>query len=243
MSSVQLERDSLSQKFMLSLAHSIEDGTFNEMERLPGERTLSAMYGISRQSLREAIQVLASEKIVTVQQGSGTYLCRGALLKLRDYLDASNSHTLSRDAFEQFMEAREIFENNAVMLAARRATPEIIQKLETILTDMEHCTDYYDMFRVLDAKFHITLMLATQNDVLISSYSAIRESLYSYYKEIRAFIPCQEFLEKVSHSDHVQLVQCLRSRDEATAMNVMRHHMWSSRNMLKQYLDQAYQKA
>lgn len=240
MTNILLDRDSLSRKFIVSLTHSIEDGTFGEMERLPGERALSTMYGISRQSLREAMQVLSAEKIVSVQHGSGTYLCPGALLKLRDFLDANNTHPLSKDEFEQFMEAREIFENNAIPLAVRRATPEHIHTLESIIRDMEKCTDYYDRYRVLDAKFHITLMLATQNSVLINSYSTIRESLYSYYKEIRSFIPCHHFVQDVSHSDHVQILSCLHNRDEETARNIMRHHMWASRNILKQYLDRAY---
>lgn len=243
MTNTLLDRDSLSRKFIISLTHSIEDGTFSETQCLPGERALSSMYGISRQCLREAMHILAAEKIVNIQHGSGTYICPGALLKLRDFLDRNSSHPLSRDEFEQFMEAREIFEINAMPLAIRRATAGHIHTLETIVHDMEKCTDYYDMYRMLDAKFHITLILATQNNVLINSYSTIRESLYSYYKEIRSFIPCDHFVQDVSHSDHAQILSCFRSRDEESARNIMRHHMWASRNILKQYLDYTYSSA
>lgn len=236
-SDYQLDRYTLSQKFLLSFLNCVEDDTFHERERLPSERELASMFGISRQCLREAMQLLASHGVVCIQQGSGTYIREGALKQLHELIDTDVITPLSRDDFEQFMEAREIIENNSIALAVRRATPEMIRRLEDLVNDMEKCLENYDSFRLLDAKFHILLILATQNKILIHSFSTIRTSLYSYYKQIRSVIPNEEFLHQVSHSDHKRILECMYNRDEETARNIMRYHMWSSRSMLKKYFE------
>lgn len=54
----------------------IEDGIWKIGDRLPSERELSETFGVSRMTLRQAIQTLADEGILERKIGSGTYVAR-----------------------------------------------------------------------------------------------------------------------------------------------------------------------
>lgn len=55
-----------------NLRAEIESGEFGPGDVLPSERTLAAEYGINRETVRKAIQLLAIEGMVRSYQGSGT---------------------------------------------------------------------------------------------------------------------------------------------------------------------------
>lgn len=54
----------------------IEEGKWKIGDRLPSERELAQNFGVSRMTLRQAIQTLADEGIVERKIGSGTYVAR-----------------------------------------------------------------------------------------------------------------------------------------------------------------------
>ena len=53
---------------------NINNGEFKVGERLPSEHELSERFGLSRQTVRHAIDVLEQQKLVSRKQGSGTYI-------------------------------------------------------------------------------------------------------------------------------------------------------------------------
>ena len=67
-----MQRRKLSDQIAERLEGMIADGTLRPGERLPAERQLSERLGISRPSLREAIQQLASKGLLSTRQGGGT---------------------------------------------------------------------------------------------------------------------------------------------------------------------------
>jgi len=56
------------------LRRQIEDGGLTPGSRLPTERDLADMYGVSRITVRQALQALASDGFITRRQGSGTFV-------------------------------------------------------------------------------------------------------------------------------------------------------------------------
>lgn len=58
------------------IKQEIEDGIWKIGDRLPSERELSEVFGVSRMTLRQAIQTLADEGILERKIGSGTYIAR-----------------------------------------------------------------------------------------------------------------------------------------------------------------------
>ena len=52
----------------------ILDGSFADGQKLPSEHELSAQFGVSRQTVRQAIGTLVNEKLLVPKRGSGTYV-------------------------------------------------------------------------------------------------------------------------------------------------------------------------
>ena len=69
---VQVPR--ISDAVAASLERRILEGSLKPGDRLPPERELAIELGVSRPSLREAIQKLASKGMVQSRQGGGTYV-------------------------------------------------------------------------------------------------------------------------------------------------------------------------
>ncbi len=100
----------LYQQVAEKLLELIETGNYTVGKRLPAERELASMFGVSRPTIREAVIALEIENFVEVRTGSGVYV----LEKQRD-----NSGMSEKDIgpFE-LTEARALFEGETAALAA-----------------------------------------------------------------------------------------------------------------------------
>ena len=58
------------------LKESIEKGKWQVGDRIPAERELAEKYGVSRMTLRQAVQTLVDEGILERRVGSGTFVAR-----------------------------------------------------------------------------------------------------------------------------------------------------------------------
>ncbi|MEY8338942.1 GntR family transcriptional regulator [Lachnospiraceae bacterium 62-35] len=57
---------------------NISNGRFQRGSKLPSENVLSEQFGLSRQTIRHAIDILEQENLITRMKGSGTYIGEGA---------------------------------------------------------------------------------------------------------------------------------------------------------------------
>ena len=72
-----LRQRRLSDDIVERLEAMILEGSLQAGERLPPERALAEQFGVSRPSLREAIQKLAARGLLVSRQGGGTYVAEG----------------------------------------------------------------------------------------------------------------------------------------------------------------------
>ena len=69
------EEKSLPQKISEDIIALILEENLQPGDKLPNETILSERLNAGRSSVREAMKLLASRNIVTIRQGSGTYIC------------------------------------------------------------------------------------------------------------------------------------------------------------------------
>ncbi|WP_122645310.1 GntR family transcriptional regulator [Enterococcus mediterraneensis] len=72
------------------IKRQIEEGVWGIGDRLPSERELAIQFGVSRMTLRQAIQTLADEGILDRKIGSGTYVARQ---KVQEKMSGTTSFT------------------------------------------------------------------------------------------------------------------------------------------------------
>ncbi|MFN8169148.1 MAG: FCD domain-containing protein [Candidatus Nanopelagicales bacterium] len=143
-------------------------GTLQPGDRLPVEPELSARYGVSRSTVREALRVLSSQHLVTTTRGvsGGTFVMHPNLEQIAGHLEVGLG-LLSANAelsVEQLLEVRDLVEVPAAGLAAERATPAQLSAVRATLVDPREAEP--GQMHACNHRFHMLLIEAAGNPLL-----------------------------------------------------------------------------
>lgn len=166
---VQIQR--ISDVVAASLERRILEGSLKPGDRLPPERELATELGVSRPSLREAIQKLASKGLVQSRQGGGTYVTDCLESSFFDpWQDMMGAHPNLR---EDLLEFRRMLEGQAAEWAAERATEADQARLDQAFAQLSAAFDADDLEgrSTADIAFHQAIGEASHN-ALIGHLSA-----------------------------------------------------------------------
>ena len=162
-----------------SIEAQIISGALRAGERLPPERELAELLGVSRPAVREALRVLEAQGVVRSQvgqgPGSGTTIDRvpsDALARLLRLHVALGSFPL-----EDVIETRVTLERSIVVLACRNAPSQDLARMRAALLAMDEPEVDREAFNQLDIDFHVALADAGGNRLMSDMTRAIRESV------------------------------------------------------------------
>ena len=207
-----LVKRSLVDQALDQLRQRINSGTWQVGERLPTEPELCAELGISRNTVREAMRVLAFSGLVEIRQGDGSYL-RTA----QDPLQAVQA--MSRCTPEQARETRHILEAEAIGLAALRRTDVDLQALrEALAGSAGHFHGNVDAYVACDLVFHQRLVDAAHNPALSELYRYFSGVVAAALQHNMATVPrCQATFDL-----HGQILDAIEQRDAERAKRLSR---------------------
>jgi GntR family transcriptional repressor for pyruvate dehydrogenase complex len=202
---------------------SILAGEFTPGEKLPPERELAEMFGVSRPSVREALNVLASSGLVMSYQGGGTVVM--------SLVEADTSNPLSelirvqKDRALDVIEVRKCMESWTAFYAAQRALPEDLRRMEEIVKGMEsNLTELYPS-EDLDANFHVVIARATHNIVWLH----LMQSLFDAMKEFQRGVWRAVYITSEDHhllyKHHRAIYEAILDRNAEVARDAMMLHL------------------
>jgi GntR family transcriptional repressor for pyruvate dehydrogenase complex len=214
----------MSEQIAAEIQQRIRDEGLDPGDRLGTEEQLAREYGVSRPTLREALRILSSARLVRPMSGpkGGIFVSRTPEESVRR--SVSDSIALLLDlkgtSIEELLEARAIMEVPIARLAATRADKGAIEEMRAAIEESAANPD--DMAIKLAAKqrFHRAIAAAGGN--------AIVESITGWAVEV-----LQPRLREVIHpvcDDSVLLEQqrvilaAIEARDPAAAEQAMRDH-------------------
>jgi GntR family transcriptional repressor for pyruvate dehydrogenase complex len=148
----------------------ILEGALRPGERLPAERTLAERFGVSRPSLREALQNLIAKGLLTSRQGGGNYVSKHLGSSFSDpLLPLLESHP---EAHHDLLEFRHTLEADCAYYAALRATDMDRNHLKSAFDQLLVCYNNYSESKrteeaAADARFHLAIAEASHNVVLL----------------------------------------------------------------------------
>ncbi len=200
----------------------ITERSFQVGDRLPAERELALLLGVSRPSLREALIALDVQGSVEVRSGSGVYVCPQPARSSRKATPALG------ESPRELMQTRSALESAVVILACARGTPEQLKQLRTIVTKMRTETDRNRAPLDLDRRFHMTLVQMSGNSVMAriiaelfdERHSPISTKLSSKYENPRTW--------KAALKEHEAILGALDARDPIAAQAAMLAHLRAS---------------
>lgn len=210
--------DVLAQK----LRQRILDGHLDEGSVLPNERELSSQTGLSRTSVREALRILEGEGLISTRTGrnGGSQVVRPGLSRVEHSIGIFIRG--QRIRFEAVLEAREAIEPQAARLAALNHTDEHWHHLQAAHHRIQ--ADVQDIPRFLAANldWHMSVVRAGGNELLIAFASAISQSIYAA-TDLEGFNSPD--VRQAVIVAHQKVMDAIQGRDGDAAMRRMGRHV------------------
>lgn len=148
---------------------------------MPAERQLATSLGVSRPSLREAIQQLNSQGVLISRRGDGTYIQQLPEQWPQQLIVNPISNLIEEDPLYRFdvQEARLLLEGGTAWYAALRSTPEDRAKIHHYFNEISRHQNAGDSAQaaVADAEFHLAIAEASHNVVLIQMMRSLFDLL------------------------------------------------------------------
>ncbi|MGZ4236482.1 MAG: GntR family transcriptional regulator, partial [Solirubrobacteraceae bacterium] len=187
------------------LRDAIVSGRLQPNERLI-ETDLARTLGVGRSAVRTALVRLEQEGLVEHERN------RGARVRLID-----------KDEAVEILEARAVLEGLAARQAAKKASPQDVAELRTILKQMRALLDRGDLLSASDqnAVFHGRLLELAGHDTATRLISALKSQLVRFqYRTI--LLPGRS---ERSFAEHTAIVEAVARHDPEAAERAMRAHL------------------
>jgi GntR family transcriptional regulator, transcriptional repressor for pyruvate dehydrogenase complex len=201
----------------------IHERGFKPGDKLPSERALSALFGMSRGALREALIRLDTLRIIDCRPKSGIFLRAVSAERSIEamVLFAETDTPLTAEEVAQSVELRRILELEALRMACQRRTDVDLEKLAGILEKSEQLLKKGQSLAKIDPEFHMTIVAATQNDVFLR-FINVFYLMSRKRREIYFANPGQNLR---SHAQHKQLYKAILERDPEKGERILRNHL------------------
>lgn len=212
----KLNTKELSKQTAELLRSMIQKKNMQPGDRFPSERELIELFGVGRSTVREAVKILVAENLLEIHRGNGTYIskCPG-LVKDPLGLQYSPQQKLLQNLFE----ARAIIEPQIAALAAERAEPEDVKKLEDAMLAHSSCNGKENIAEA-DIRFHTALTNCCHNEVLQRFVPLVIEAIQEGGCET-AEVPNSWENAKEYHKEIYEKVKC--GDGEAARQAMMKH--------------------
>jgi DNA-binding FadR family transcriptional regulator len=186
--------------------------------RLPTERQLAETLGISRRSVRRALEVLESEGLVWRRQGAGTFAGPRP--------DTLAEHTSLDANFSEVMEVRLRVEPQLAQLAALRASPNAIARMRDIIGRLE-ATEDADGRELWDSALHREIARAADNRFFLMIFDSMDRARHDEaWRALRERARSRANLAQTMRQ-HRDLVDAIADHDPIRAGAAMRAHLMS----------------
>lgn len=201
----------------------IETGGYVPGDRLPPERELIVNLGISRATLRKALDALEREGAIWRHVGKGTFVAAPG----RSGTGAGSLAELSQQVTPlQLMRARLSLEPAIAREAALNASESSVIRLREA---RDRCVDAptWEEYEAQDDAFHRTVAEATENILL--------RALFDQLNQVRRAVAWNTVTRKSirperdhkSFAEHEEITAAIEARDPAAAHGAMRAHLGS----------------
>jgi len=202
---------------------SILAGEFAPGEKLPPERELAEMFGVSRPSVREALNLLAASGLVMSYQGGGT-----VVMSLMETTAGNPMTELIRSQQERALdviEVRKAIEASTAFYAAQRALPEDIRTMERIVDGLRENLEELKPSENLDANFHLAIAKATHNIVWLHLMQNIFDAMKEFQQSVWRAVYLTGEDHHLLYQHHRRIFEAIRNRDPEAARAAMADHL------------------
>lgn len=213
-------RISIVERIINEIKRAILEQKLSLEDKLPSEKTLARMFGVSRGPIREALTALKVAGVIEVKQGDGT--------RIRDRIPLSPMAPLlfgllfQKGSPIEVFELREMLEIGTleiVMDKIQEVDLEKMQKtIEQLRIDLEEGVNDSKLLVKHNLDFHYAFAEATHNPLIVELTRAFWEVFsFSIQRSMRNEKDIQRAIE-----NHTAILEALRERDIVKGKNAIK---------------------
>ena len=217
-----MEKQTLGEITAQKLVRMIQERGYVPGDKLPTEMELSEVLGVGRNTVREALRILMSRNIVTVRQGSGTFVSEknGIPDDPLGFSMVDDTRKLTKD----LLQVRLILEPPIAALAAQNAEPEDIAQLEEILLEVEALIRSRGDYAEMDSRFHAQIAACSHNTVMSNLVPVITDGVRVFASAVRE----TEYDQTLA--SHRAIFEAIRDGKAVEAKQAMYFHLMYNQN-------------
>jgi GntR family transcriptional repressor for pyruvate dehydrogenase complex len=203
------------------LREMIQSGDLAPGDRLPPERDLAKLLGVSRPTLRAGIRSLTTVGIFQSKQGAGTFVAEAEESPTLDTSALRLLSALHGFTSDEMFEARLALEMSIAALAAERVTSEQMASLAEEIAGMYASVERPEQYLGHDMQFHQTVAVPSGNRILTALMNMVASILFEYRsKTVKRATDLKDSAEQ-----HHNIYRAIREHDQEAARQAMRFHL------------------
>ena len=210
----------LYEQIVQQIEESVLNGSLKPGDRLPAERDLAELLGVSRTAVREAVKTLREKGLVEAYSGRGTFVTDGTSQAARQSFDLMVK-VGQREGSPHLVELRLIMEPGIAALAAERVEDEDLAAMREAVCVMDRSQNNPEAYIEADLDFHLALAEAAANPLILS----LIDSIVGLLRKERIRIFRVEGGPQRSQFHHKRILEAVERRDPETARSAMRAHL------------------
>lgn len=222
----KITRQSIGEQVFEQLKEQIFNNEWKRGEKIPSENDLAVSFGVSRITVRQALQKLTALGLIETRLGEGSFI--------RDAAPGINMNPLipiaylKENSLQEILEYRRALEGNVAELATEKASEDEVAKLEEAYKLMEQVKDELELFSKADLNFHLLLANMTKNSLIIQTFHIFNDVLNRAFSQI-----VNERGNSAGIYYHKLLLEAVKNRNSGDAKKIMQEHMEDLYNTFK----------
>lgn len=219
----QLKRKNLYEQTIDSLLNYIIVNDLKEGDRLPPEAQLKDTFGISRNTLREAIKSLQLIGLIDTKQNSGIVIKNFTIGDLTKFVP----YTLNIEdkQLQNLFEAREWLEHSLLPMIVEKRAEDDLDKLQRLIADMDNRIANQQDIHDLDYQFHQTLVECCKNSFIVGIGSILREFFIQYVQAKMQCVPQGGKSHRATNDEHKIIYKCVAERNLPMLQKIYSKHL------------------
>jgi len=222
----KIKTEPLRTQVYATLKDKLMQGAWKEGDKLPSEQEFCNMFGVSRVTIRAALQQLEILGLVETKHGEGTYVKDFSVSGNMDTLHPFMQISQNRDLLT-VMEYRKIIEKGTIGIAVGKITAADFNALEETYTTMTDDNSTTEEFIRADFAFHYQLALISKNSMIIKVHELLHEILFTSMTEI------VHLAGRTGPFFHRKLIDALKRGNKVECEGIMEEHIETNIDVIK----------
>ena len=228
-----IRRTSAVDEVFQDIQNKITSGEYPIGYILQPQKALAQEYGVGATTIREAMGKLTMLGYLSAKQGVGTTVINNSAVS--QFSSLGQYVFLNSEEVPQFMEARLCLAKAAVKSAAALGTKEDFAAMDECIALQAKAVEKGDssLFSEYDKRFHLQIMEAGRNPILVQFMTIIQSGLFNFIEEATR-------LEKVMSNSlifHGKILKSLKNRNGDEAEIILLRHLWDVAQIVEAQLE------